>query len=485
MSIPGLGQIVAQHAASAPATRTITLHPFSEWRFQISPTSSATCRLLTGTAERDGTELAQIKTYNLTRCRSKLVSFTGATLEITGEFESENVKHYPNQADSPFVSYLNLHFLLQARRTQSGNGHGPRVMVCGPGASGKSSLAKMLIGWATRQNEQPVLATVDPRDGMLALPGTLSAAVFATVMDVEDPEGGVGVSCTPSSGPSAVPVKLPVGYYFGREKVEDDEQLWRDLVRRLGSSVRAKTGRDQGVRRGGVVIDTPAVEWKRGEVKVKSEDGEEQKEKGGGVEGLMHVIREFAVNIIIVLGSPELEAELRRQNNKTPHGEPIEIVNLDRPDGVIKQDRQHLLSSRKALIKDYFFGDSKRALSPSVQSFSFDDVVIFRAVDGKFPRAWDPISANMDKGLDLDDPTLVLERAEITEEMSHWTLAVMDASVNDPLETIRQAPVIGWVCVSDVDKDRRRLKILSPVSGRLTRPMVWGRWPEPYVNLLG
>ncbi|KAK0726340.1 Pre-mRNA cleavage complex II protein Clp1-domain-containing protein [Apiosordaria backusii] len=456
MSIPGLGQLVAQQS-TAPSTRTITLHPFSEWRFQISPTSSATCRLLTGTAERDGTELAQNKTYTLTRCRSKIISLTGATLEITGEFESETVKHHPHPADSPLVAYLNLHFLLQARRTQSsssqsGSGHGPRVMICGPGAVGKTSLAKMLIGWATRQGEQPVLATVDPRDGMLALPGTLSAAVFATVMDVEDPEGGVGVSCTPSNGPSAVPVKLPVGYYFGRERVEDDGRLWRDLVGRLGSSVRAKTGGDSGVRRGGVVVDTPAVQFRKGEVK-----------------GLMHVIREFAVNIIVVLGSPDLEAELRRRNHKTPHGEPIEIVNLDKSDGVVEQDRQFLLSTRKALIKDYFFGDSKRALSPSVQSFSFDDVVIFRAVDGP----------------DLDDPTQVLERAEISEEMSHWTLAVMDASVNDPLETIRQAPVIGWVCVSDVDKGRRRLKILSPVSGRLTRPMVWGRWPEPYVNLLG
>ncbi|KAK4641159.1 Cleavage polyadenylation factor subunit clp1 [Podospora bellae-mahoneyi] len=470
MSIPGLGHISAQQA-SLPSTRTLTLHPFSEWRFQISPTSTATCRLLSGTAERDGTELAQTKTYNITRCRSKIVTFTGATLEITGEFESEHVKHYPHSADSPFVAYLNLHFLLQARRSQSssGSGHGPRVMICGPPASGKSSLAKMLIGWATRQGEQPVLATVDPRDGMLALPGTLSAAVFATVMDVEDPEGGVGVGCTPSSGPSAVPVKLPVGYYFGRERVEDDEGLWKDLVRRLGSSVRAKTGGDQGVRRGGVVVDTPAVEVRKGEVKVKGEDGEEERERGGGVEGLMHVIREFAVNIVIVLGSPDLEAELRRRDRKTPLGEPIEIVNLDKPDGVVEQDRQHLLSSRKALIKDYFFGDSKRALSPSVQSFSFDDVVIFRAVDA----------------MDLDDPNQVLERAEISEEMSHWTLAVMDASVNDPLETIRQAPVIGWVCVSDVDKDRRRLKILSTVSGRLTRPMVWGRWPEPYVNLLG
>jgi len=80
----------------------------------------------------------------------------------------------------------------------------------------------------------------------------------------------------------------------------------------------------------------------------------------------------------------------------------------------------------------------------------------------------------------------VLEPADITPEMSHWTLAVMDASVNDPPETIRLAPVIGFIAIAEVDEDRRRLKFLSPVSGRLgNKPLVWASWPEPYINLLG
>lgn len=88
--------------------------------------------------------------------------------------------------------------------------------------------------------------------------------------------------------------------------------------------------------------------------------------------------------------------------------------------------------------------------------------------------------------LDPYDNQAILERADISAEMSHWTLAVMNASPSDPPETIQQAPVIGFVAIADVDEDRRRLKILSPVSGRLgNRPMVWGRWPEPYINLLG
>jgi len=76
--------------------------------------------------------------------------------------------------------------------------------------------------------------------------------------------------------------------------------------------------------------------------------------------------------------------------------------------------------------------------------------------------------------------------AEITPQMSHWTLTVMDASAYDPPEKIRMAPVIGFVAVSDIDEERKRLKLLSPVSSGLgNRPLIWGRWPEPYINLLG
>jgi len=79
----------------------------------------------------------------------------------------------------------------------------------------------------------------------------------------------------------------------------------------------------------------------------------------------------------------------------------------------------------------------------------------------------------------------VLERAAISSQMTAWTFAVMNASVNDPPETIRQAPVLGFVAISHVDEDRRRLKVLSLVGGQLgNQPLVWGRWPEPFINLL-
>jgi polyribonucleotide 5'-hydroxyl-kinase len=182
---------------------------------------------------------------------------------------------------------LNLHFALQEIRTQSrGNNDGgvppgPRVLICGEKDCGKTTVARTLAALATRAGGQPVVGSVDPREGMLALPGTVSAAVFGTVMDVEDPAAGFGVSGTPSSGPSAVPVKLPMVYYVGRERVEEDVRLWRDLVGKLGSSVRAKFAADEVVREAGLVLDTPAASVAKADMEI-----------------LTHVVNEFAGELL-------------------------------------------------------------------------------------------------------------------------------------------------------------------------------------------
>ena len=63
---------------------------------------------------------------------------------------------------------------------------------------------------------------------------------------------------------------------------------------------------------------------------------------------------------------------------------------------------------------------------------------------------------------------------------------MMHGSPKDAPEMVRTAGVVGFVYVSDVDEERRKIKWLAPVSGRLgDRPVVWGTWPEPYINLLG
>ncbi len=80
-----------------------------------------------------------------------------------------------------------------------------------------------------------------------------------------------------------------------------------------------------------------------------------------------------------------------------------------------------------------------------------------------------------------------IERVEPSQLMQNCTLAVVYASPTAmTADAVRDANVMGFVYVADVDEKRRRLRILAPVSARLgDRPLIWGPWPEPMVSLLG
>jgi len=85
----------------------------------------------------------------------------------------------------------------------------------------------------------------------------------------------------------------------------------------------------------------------------------------------------------------------------------------------------------------------------------------------------------------LENPQSIAKEDPSTP-MQHWTLAVMHAAPKDAPDVVRAASVMGFLYVSDVDEERRKIKLLAPVSGRLgDQPLVWGKWPEPFINLLG
>jgi polyribonucleotide 5'-hydroxyl-kinase len=353
------------------------LQPLWEWRFEVGFTNSITVRLTSGTAERDGTELALNQPFRFIGCKSKLLSWTGAELDVEGESE-DYVAEHASPEETPMVSYLNLHFALQQRRIAAaaesakakglGAHHhaaqqtlGPRVMIAGASSSGKTSLVRSLAAWATRTGAQAMVINTDPHEGMLSLPGTLSAAVFASIMDVES--GGGGWGSAPSSGPTAVPVKLPLVHYFGQEKVEEDVELYRDLVSKLAGAVTARMSEDREVGVSGCIIDSPAVNLSK-----------------GGVDVLAHIVEEFSVNTIIVLGSARMNTELVRRfaSETTSLGEPISIVLLEKSEGVVERDDAFMKAFREATIKDYFFGDVKRALDPATQQVDFDALTIYK-----------------------------------------------------------------------------------------------------------
>ena len=70
--------------------------------------------------------------------------------------------------------------------------------------------------------------------------------------------------------------------------------------------------------------------------------------------------------------------------------------------------------------------------------------------------------------------------------MQNAILAIVHADPNDTQENIRDASVIGFVYVAEVDEKRKKLKVLAPLSGRLpNKAFVWGAWPDGVGNLVG
>lgn len=236
------------------------LRKASEWRFRLAPGAALTVKLLAGTAEKDGIELAQRAAHRFTGpVQSKLLTWQGCDLEVDGRTDAESVARYASPTDNPAASHLNLHGRLSEMRAAAARERreGPRVLIAGPRASGKTTLARTLASYATRLGQQPIVVNADPGEGMLSLAGTMGAGVFATVMD---PVAADGWGSTPTSGPSVVPVKLPLVYYYGRESAEEDADVYRQLFGRLAGGVSGRLSEDADVKSAGVIVDAMGVE---------------------------------------------------------------------------------------------------------------------------------------------------------------------------------------------------------------------------------
>jgi len=270
--LPGFDALGASDVAvQADEAREIVLNRGSEWRFEVSFSTTATVTLLpsktpsdvlSGTAEIFGCELAPSQVYEFSGIKSAVYTHHGCTLSIKGTFESEYVSE-----ESPMSEYLNLHFALENMRIDSfermsqGNPQdsagGPRVLVVGPDNAGKTTLIKTLAGLAARTGRSPMVVNLDPREGMLCLPGCVSAAVIGAgaILDVEDASGN-GWGNSPVTGPSAVPVKMPLVYHYGSANPEERPDVFKPVATRLALAVTSRYEEDFYVRGAGIIVDT-------------------------------------------------------------------------------------------------------------------------------------------------------------------------------------------------------------------------------------
>ena len=394
------------------------------------------------------------------------------------------------------TEYANVHFALETLREQcrAQGRNGPRVLILGPENAGKTSLVKMLTGYAIRSARQPLVVNLDPKEGMMSLPGTLTATAFKTLMDVEE-----GWGSSPMSGPSAIPVKLPLVYYHGLSTAEDKEGLiYKALVSRLALAVSGRLKEDHEAKNGGVIIDTPGS-------LTSTRSG------AAGYEIISHLVSEFAVSAIIVLGSERLYSDLSRRfdgkhsSNTSGNGmETVSVIKLAKSGGCIDRDETFMKAHRAAQIRAYFYGNSDLsngiALSPRQQQVDFAHLTLHRLLDSQSSAgeaiAFLPGGVEDDEdygGAGARDSNATFRSlGQIYEKMAapvaamrNCVVAVMNADAEADEDDIRNSSVVGFLYVVDVDEAKSKISILAPVAGRIpNRAIVWGRWPEEVIGMV-
>lgn len=282
--------------------------------------------------------------------------------------------------------YTNLHFALERIREQAtvNMGQGPRILILGPSDAGKTSLAKILTAYASRAGRQPITVNLDPREGMLTIPGTISTAAFSSVIDVEQ-----GWGSSPTNGPTQVPVKLPLVYYYGLANPEENPDVYKPLATRAALSVMNRLQEDEEARVTGCIIDTP------GSISYGKRN----------YELIHHIISEFSgemlltcmtipladqifvVSVLVTLGSERLASEMARKfhGQKAGTSETITVLKLDKSGGCVDRDIEHMHQTQRAQLREYFHGERTNSLSPHTQQVDFDQLTIFKIVDCEFP----------------------------------------------------------------------------------------------------
>ncbi|KAI9836590.1 MAG: hypothetical protein M1819_001222 [Sarea resinae] len=491
MSLPGLQLSAPTEVDTAAAAPLIhELPKGSEWRFEVSFGSTVEVKLLYGTAELFGTELAPNQTYTFTGTKAAIYTWHGCRLHVTGDCAVEYTAE-----ETPMNSYANTHFALEKIRHETslqGSKEGPRVLVVGPDDAGKTSLVKILTAYATKVGRQPIAVNLDPREGMLSVPGSLTATAVRSILDVEE-----GWGSSPTSGPSPVPVKLPLVYYYGQESPEENKAIYKPLVTRMALAVTSRMAEDVDAREAGCVIDTPGI----------ISQGKD------GYDIIQHIVSEFSVTILLVLGSERLYTHLlRRFDNQTAStNEPISVLKISKSGGCVDRDEGYMTAVRQAQIREYFFGDARRALSPHTQMVELGSVHIYKYAESCWQwRRPEADRADVTKiantllpsllpgGATDDDPTSPASSAAHQKlfeplttpsslpQLHQSILALLHAAPSDSQETLRDAAVLGFVYVAEVDEKKGRLRVLSPVAGRLPgNVFVWGGWPGAVGELVG
>lgn len=465
------------------------LQPQEELRFEVSyGTQTASFCLQKGSCELWGCELAVGKKYSIATGGIKLALFTwhGCVIDVEAEVEIS----YTSDETNANVAYVNTHAQLEALRDEASSSianassqqqqplhasestpilaQGPRVLIVGPSESGKSSLCKTLIAYATKVGRTPLWVDLDPFDNAISVPGSLSVAPMTAAAVTVETYSTCGIP------PNTV---HPLVMYHG-SNTQFHPDLFRAQVDRLAQSINQRLAQDENARSSGIIVNS------NGSI------------QGEGYELLLHAAEALEISVILIMGHDRLYSmmtnhykKLQQQLQPTSTTTIPKVLKLPRSGGVVSRPDTFVRHSRSRAVKRYFYGDlidppkmesstttSTAAstkvpqLTPYLLQLEFKDVEIYRLSSMALSSSLLPVAQQQSTDaiqisqVDLDSEADTLQHALLA--VCHPS-AVQTWLTSGRARDLVCAGVAGFCAVERINSDTDSLHLLSPCAGSL------------------
>ncbi|KAK9765881.1 Cleavage polyadenylation factor subunit clp1 [Basidiobolus ranarum] len=410
------------------------LDPEHEFRFEVDYKEKITIKLTSGTAEIFGTELIVGREYEFSGKKLALFTWHGCTFELVGKCSVEYVAN-----ETPMINYLNTHLALEnlRERAEATNSDGPRIMIIGPTDAGKTSLARILLNYALKRGRESIYVDIDPEEGSITMPGTISATSINQMIDAEE---GFGYSAT--NVPGMGTFTMPLVYYYGYSNPAENPKLYNLLVNQLADTVKARIKEDSDARASGIIIDTNGLI------------------NNVGHDVIQNAINAFSVNVLLVVGQERLYSEMVRANANNSN---MTILKLSKSGGVVNRDVAFRRLDQMEKIREYFYGTAKMELSPYSTLVNFEDITIYRVgEDSLAPSSALPI------GIDRKVSETQLVSVKAGDILFHSILAVINSESSNESDLLR-SNIAGFIYISEVEDAKSKMTILSPCPGKLPK----------------
>lgn len=353
------------------------------------------------------------------------------------------------------IIYANTHFLLnQIREDKMLNAEiGPRVVICGSSFSGKKTLCKILINYATKTGWKPIFVDLDINSNDIGINGCMGAAVIEEKF--------------PENSEEFFEIKNKImfwhGYYNYNQKKFYEEQIkvlnsmaneklamLRDKYHEKlkESRINSEIYKDlfalheKNTFASGTIIKTPTYTEDLGFFTYKV------------------IVESSEADIILVLDHDGLYKKLRKEFPKK------QIIKLNKSGGVVQIDEKNKTKQRELKLSHYFIGNMNQVKS-KIKIIPYNMTKIYAIT--KSPAAQDALPAGTTKeDIDKLRTKLIDPNEENLTKKVFGVLhlkAIAENEENDPekfMQKLINSSLACIVYVNDVNPVKKEMTVLFP-----------------------